>query len=414
MLFLFFFGSFTLSIAQWQPIPSNTTSNLVDICFANDSTGFILSSIGVVLKTTDRGNQWSLSASLPASNTFRVITNVGNDTIYAAGDGIYRSCDGGATWQIFVNPGLLISYLHYFSSLKGIFTQPHLDYCNDGLFFASVHRDYIGTIFNADTSTQISLSSGGYLSPLFIFSDSLVFSTKYVQDIIPYHCSLSSSGGYSLLKSNDQGQNWSSVFQYFNSFQRYPSFINKDTAFFVSNASIEKTTNGGGNIQLIGNFPYIDIINQAMFINDSIGYIIGKNIYKIRPYVLNWTIEYSGNLNLSKIYKAPNGNVFVIGENGIILKENPNYINTVVPFYQNQSFAISPNPATTKITITTSNSFSEETNISIFSLNGEKILYNTFQGQDQIDLDVSTLRAGLYLLKIQTPSGVECKKLVIE
>jgi LEA14-like dessication related protein len=52
--------------------------------------------------------------------------------------------------------------------------------------------------------------------------------------------------------------------------------------------------------------------------------------------------------------------------------------------------------------------------ITIFSLKGEQIMYGQFQNQNPVEMDVSMLAKGIYLVKIQTSEGVESKKLVIQ
>ena len=53
------------------------------------------------------------------------------------------------------------------------------------------------------------------------------------------------------------------------------------------------------------------------------------------------------------------------------------------------------------------------TMVNILSLKGELVTQAKFQNYDRIELDVSALVKGLYLLKILTKEGIEVKKLVI-
>jgi len=41
-------------------------------------------------------------------------------------------------------------------------------------------------------------------------------------------------------------------------------------------------------------------------------------------------------------------------------------------------------------------------------------MYNQFHNQNVMEMDVHSLVAGIYLLKIQTATGTEIKKLVIQ
>jgi hypothetical protein len=52
--------------------------------------------------------------------------------------------------------------------------------------------------------------------------------------------------------------------------------------------------------------------------------------------------------------------------------------------------------------------------ISIISISGQQLMQASFQNQQQVDMDVSTLSKGMYLVKIQNKVGIETKKLVIQ
>jgi hypothetical protein len=78
------------------------------------------------------------------------------------------------------------------------------------------------------------------------------------------------------------------------------------------------------------------------------------------------------------------------------------------------AFCLYPNPSFNKITIANTTKLPGETMISVFNMKGEQIIQGKFQNQTPIDMDVSTLAKGIYLVKIQTKAGVESKKLVIQ
>ena len=77
-------------------------------------------------------------------------------------------------------------------------------------------------------------------------------------------------------------------------------------------------------------------------------------------------------------------------------------------------FIIAPNPAKDKITIFRHNKFPEEITIGHFNMMGEQVMFDKFQNQTQVEMDVSTLTNGIYLVKLQTSPGIEIKKLVIQ
>jgi hypothetical protein len=74
---------------------------------------------------------------------------------------------------------------------------------------------------------------------------------------------------------------------------------------------------------------------------------------------------------------------------------------------------IYPNPATNKIIISFYRLLAGETRISIINISEQLMMHARFQNQKQFEMDVSILRKGIYLVKIQTNAGIETKKLVI-
>ncbi len=81
---------------------------------------------------------------------------------------------------------------------------------------------------------------------------------------------------------------------------------------------------------------------------------------------------------------------------------------------QEGNITVYPNPANNKITISNNKEIPEEAIISISQINGQLVMQDKFQNQKLIELDVSNLSNGIYLLKIETQEGMEVKKLVIQ
>ena len=79
-----------------------------------------------------------------------------------------------------------------------------------------------------------------------------------------------------------------------------------------------------------------------------------------------------------------------------------------------EKIEIYPNPATDKITISTNRLQVGETRISIINISGQLMMHARFQNQKQFEMHVSKLAKGIYLFKIQTNTGFETKKLVIQ
>jgi len=89
-------------------------------------------------------------------------------------------------------------------------------------------------------------------------------------------------------------------------------------------------------------------------------------------------------------------------------------ITSVENIAQESTFTVYPNPATNKISIETHGNLLGETTICIFNMNGAILQLEKFQSQNLIEMEVSAMAKGIYLLKIQNKAGVETKKLVVQ
>lgn len=68
-----------------------------------------------------------------------------------------------------------------------------------------------------------------------------------------------------------------------------------------------------------------------------------------------------------------------------------------------------PNPATDKVSIESESTLK---NISIFSLNGQKV-YEMALDQNNVDLNVGQLESGMYMIRLETENGTKVEKLSI-
>jgi len=78
------------------------------------------------------------------------------------------------------------------------------------------------------------------------------------------------------------------------------------------------------------------------------------------------------------------------------------------------SFNVYPNPANKKIIIKKKNQSTDEMTLTLFNIAWEPVIFKKFNGQNTVELDVSALTKGIYLLKTETEDGVESKKIVLQ
>lgn len=93
-------------------------------------------------------------------------------------------------------------------------------------------------------------------------------------------------------------------------------------------------------------------------------------------------------------------------------------VNSVVATNINvagNNIKVFPNPAKDKFTVTLNETKSAKYKISIVGMNGntiKAITTNIVAGYNQLTIDATNLRAGIYILKIETPTGTQYQKVV--
>ena len=129
----------------------------------------------------------------------------------------------------------------------------------------------------------------------------------------------------------------------------------------------------------------------------------------------SWIVSSSGTDNwLFSVYSSDSNTGYVTGAGNTFLKTNNDGVTNIVNALSTKSnFSIYPNPATQKITIEFNQEMAQKFWISIYNIKGELVYSQILQNQNSVDIDVSDLIHGLYMVKIQTKIGYQTERLVI-
>src|SRR4030095_4810091 len=242
LFLILFFSSFIY--CQWITLSPGTSQNLNAIYFFNTQTGFICGAGGLIIKTTNTGQNW-LFTKTSTSNELRSIYFVNNVTGLACGNNgtIVRSTNSGFLWMP-VNSGTI-------NSLNGV----------------SFFNDMIG-IIGGNSGTMLYTTNGG-LNWLvgqpegFLVSFNSAFmvnaTTGYVAGVNTIFSPL-------VGKTTNGGANWTFYSFYLNNNEgtlRDLHFFDAQNGIAVSNVwngqgGISRTTNGGLNwtSQIVTNALY--------------------------------------------------------------------------------------------------------------------------------------------------------------
>jgi hypothetical protein len=317
LIIIFYFLFIQLSYSQWHSVNSGTNKNLIDIAFTNDSIGYIVSDSGVVIKTIDQGNNWSIVSTLPGNYTS--ICSLGRDTIYIGGNNIYRSIDGGNTWLNLINLPYIITDLEFFNSQKAVLIKPQTYNCTSSQGSKNLENYEAFTSLDSGRTWQYSFNYLRSFSRFQLINESTAYVTGGYYHIID-HC----NGFYPNInkRTSNEGSTWSDITALGIKFLNF-YLLNDSSGYFIgeeygSGIKLWKMENSINSIVRAMNFSS----NQLIFINMIDGYILdGNNIYKTNTKGIVWDLDSIPPNNLNKIFNNNNKNMFAIGSNGTILKK---------------------------------------------------------------------------------------------
>jgi photosystem II stability/assembly factor-like uncharacterized protein len=295
---LVFILSITIS-GQWYQQISGTGSNLQSVFFINLNTGWACGSDGVIIKTTNGGQDWFEQISNTTTELRGIQFVDANNGWAFGGNQILSSTDGGSIWTvqnflsssylsalqfINVNLGWVISHStdtsYIFQTTDGgiswtLQTQTYSGYY-EALFFLDENYGWASSIMNVVRTTNgginwIEHSANIEGSPICIrFAD---HQTGWI--------SSNTLGSYDISKSTDGGLNWISQISGLGDFIQSISCSDANTVYaagmqpFVNEGFILNTTDGGTS--WFEQYRSNGRLNSILFINDTTGWAVGDS-----------------------------------------------------------------------------------------------------------------------------------------
>ena len=216
---------------SWNILNSGTLYDLYDLSFPNANTGYAVGANGIILKTTDAGNRWVVKQEL--NDLFYSVNFPAVDTGYAckwvtgwwgnAWHEIHKTTDGGNTWNKLSDSGCP-QKIDFLTSDIGIYTGQGI--------YTSVYG-----IIKRTTDGGITWDT--------CWSSSTIQFTKGISFIDRLTGFVLGSGG-TILKTTDGGTTWQPMMSGTTNNLFSVFFINPLTGFASGDSGIVlKTTNGG-------------------------------------------------------------------------------------------------------------------------------------------------------------------------
>jgi photosystem II stability/assembly factor-like uncharacterized protein len=234
----------------WNDLNVNSIYEINSISFGSNNTGYVITSISELFKTTDAGANWVNTINFGVFGGRVEFLNA--DTGFVAnGDGeIFRTLDGGVNWD---------------STLISGFGNPN------AVHFPSIQVGYIANYWGSIAKTT---DMGITWSIISQPTSNPIWDIHFVSDTVGY--AVGGDGISSLiLKTIDGGSNWTVQVT------SPPTSVSPNAVFFTDantgycgNSTIYKTSDGGGNWNSMTlNWQITDLF----FPSANIGYAVGYN-----------------------------------------------------------------------------------------------------------------------------------------
>jgi photosystem II stability/assembly factor-like uncharacterized protein len=212
--------------------------NVTAIAGSSDGHTLLAADLGVIYRSVDGGSSWNASATIPGDAIALAIDPTNPSNAYAVANlnssaAFYRSADGGLTWQSSGEPGGGFGV-----AISRILIDPQ----NPASIYAFFSAALYHTSDSGNTWEEIYISG----PPVNTLSPS-AFAIAPSQPQIAH----GSYGGGIAKKSSDGGATWQSIGPVYPS---NPNTIavdpgNPDVVWFTDNGGIERSVDGGATVQ---------------------------------------------------------------------------------------------------------------------------------------------------------------------
>ncbi len=416
LLFIFAINGYSQNF--WERIESPTTNNLVSVVFIDSLTGWAASDSGLIIKTTDGGDNWTTQYN----NDSLIIVNlcflnaqygIASATREAEGTYLLKTTDGGNNWstnylrigEVYANSITFIDSLTGFAVGYPSFFMKTID---GGNSWRTVHRD----------SSQ--------------FAGWPPESVKFFTSTYGYACGGTRDAIGVIWKTTDRGDNWITLvdsssapaeplyaIHFFDSLNVL--VIGGDPEF---GASLMRTTNSGSswyyeNLGILWNPEDMAFRTAA----EGWAPIGAKSVFLFTPDSgYTWSqLDTPDSTSITHISFPDSSHGFAVGDNGAIVKykyHKPNAANSdpavIQSFLLSQNFPNPFNPAT-KISYQVPEG--DFVSLAVYDVLGREVasLVNDYKpaGKYETEFDAGNLASGIYFYRLRSGSFSSTKKMLL-
>lgn len=399
-----------LCFSQWNAIYNHADHEVAMEVLNTDTIITVTDWDGRIHRSTDGGNSWSFFQTMFTTSWFYDVHFPTQEVGYACGgtafgehtNVIVKTTDGGQTWDSLTSndyDGYSFSNIHFINEDIG-FVSPQ----SNGL---------LKTIDGGISFTELTLSTGIISVGEIVSTPNQTVFISTREFLIP-----TDQNVFSILKSTDLGNNWTTVLSDTMSSSGSGSrmvskmfFLDNTTGFAVGgNGLFLKTTDGGLTWATSFIHPYTHL-SGLHFTSENVGYTNNAGgIYKTIDGGINWTVQNVSPLSIIGQLQFANDTLgFALGQDAIYRTTNAGDILNISTSYDLENFIIFPNPASSTISIMgLQNSVKV---LKIYNNHGQLIREVSLNFES---IDVASLPKGIYTISFETETNSYFKQFIRE
>ena len=369
---------------NWEVSDSLPNSWFLDLHFINESKGWVVgsnfsNSTGFILQTENGGNSWSTQFSYPglAVTSIDFTDELNGWASFSTGDSLLHSTNGGISWEIIATGNSI-------KAKEILFINPNTGWV-------------VGYLSPSLSAKIIKTTNGG--SSWQDISPQNIYDILYTIDFVSEQTGWVAGEHGKVFRTTNGGLSWTRIWM-----DNWPAFksidfVNENVGWIVTDelfwgyeSSLFYTTNGGDNWELKVKIPGSE--GSIFMMDQNTGWLVsGHNVFS-EPQV-------------GFVYKTTNGGVTFIEEekkHDVILNE----------FYLSQNY---PNPFNPNTKFTYSVAVSGIVTLKIFDILGSEVLTLVNEekpaGNYEITWYAANLPSGVYFYRLKAGSFVQTRKMIL-
>lgn len=404
----------------WFAQTSGTSQNLFSLDFNGKQLGWVCGDSGVILRTTNGGNNWERQVSGTnlrlTSIMFANATTgwaLGGDPVSTPlcnnDNVLLKTTNGGMNWITQISTTIYLLTDLYVINAQTAFTS-NAGICCPPFCIVSVGGIHATTNAGANWS-----SAYGRASHSIFFLDSVNgWASSVEQSDIP-------PGQSFILKTTNRGANWQEIrIDTANYVSRHLQFLNTNVGYLIRDA-LYKTTDGGYTWEAV-NRPVTNSSRNHFFVNPDTGWCAGiTGIFRTNDGGANWTLQTDLSGAFSALHFEDSNDGWAVGRTGIIYKTVTGGLTSLETSSERiSSFELSqnyPNPFNPSTSIDFAISRNVDVSLVVYSLDGKEVNTlvngNLSAGRYTVRFEADDLPSGVYLYKLVAGNSSVTKRMVL-